>query len=90
MNSEPKKEFFVKCPRCGLSALYSSKNPYRPFCSDRCKIIDLGAWAEGKYAIPVQEMNYDERLYDQDADSQESSAEDSQQATKQLKDKEKK
>lgn len=66
MTSEPKKEFFVKCPRCGLSALYSSENPFRPFCSERCKIVDLGAWAEGKYAIPVQEMKYDERLYDQE------------------------
>lgn len=70
MNSNSKKDFFVKCPRCGLSALYSSENSFRPFCSERCKIIDLGAWAEGKYAIPVQELKYDERLYNQEVEQE--------------------
>jgi uncharacterized protein len=43
----------VKCPRCGEPAKYTPENPYRPFCSERCKLIDLGNWAEGKYSIPV-------------------------------------
>ena len=43
----------VKCPRCGEPAKFSEENPFRPFCSERCKLIDLGAWAEGKYTIPV-------------------------------------
>ncbi len=43
----------VKCPHCGLFALYSTENIYRPFCSERCRLIDLGQWADGKYAIPV-------------------------------------
>lgn len=47
----------VKCPRCGEPAKYSPENPHRPFCSERCKLIDLGNWAEGKYAIPVQDTS---------------------------------
>ena len=43
----------VKCPRCGKAALYAPENQFRPFCSERCKLIDLGAWASEKYAIPV-------------------------------------
>ena len=43
----------VKCPHCGKPTLFTPENPARPFCSDRCKLIDLGAWAEEKYAVPV-------------------------------------
>lgn len=43
----------VKCPSCGKAALYAPENHFRPFCSERCKLIDLGAWASEKYAIPV-------------------------------------
>ena len=35
----------VKCPTCGKEIEYSSANPWRPFCSERCKLIDLGEWA---------------------------------------------
>ena len=41
----------VKCPRCGKQAEFSPENPSRPFCSERCKLIDLGQWADEKYAI---------------------------------------
>ncbi len=44
----------VKCPHCGNPADYKSENEFRPFCSERCKLIDLGDWAEGRYAIAVQ------------------------------------
>ncbi len=50
----------VKCPQCGRFALYSPENPYRPFCSERCRLIDLGEWASGNYAIPVSK---DSELY---------------------------
>lgn len=43
----------VRCPQCGGEALYAPENPWRPFCSERCKQIDLGAWAEESYRIPV-------------------------------------
>jgi endogenous inhibitor of DNA gyrase (YacG/DUF329 family) len=43
----------VDCPTCGKKVEWSENSPFRPFCSDRCKKIDLGAWAEEKYVIPV-------------------------------------
>ncbi len=43
----------VSCPNCAKKIEWSDKNPYRPFCSERCKQIDLGAWAEEKYVIPA-------------------------------------
>jgi endogenous inhibitor of DNA gyrase (YacG/DUF329 family) len=49
----------VKCPRCKQTVSFSPKNPHRPFCSERCKLIDLGAWAEGKYAIAAEPLEED-------------------------------
>lgn len=43
----------VKCPHCGTLTFFSSENPSRPFCSDRCRLIDLGEWASGGYTIPI-------------------------------------
>jgi endogenous inhibitor of DNA gyrase (YacG/DUF329 family) len=42
----------VPCPRCGAEAEYSSANSWRPFCSERCKMIDLGKWAAEQYRLP--------------------------------------
>ncbi|WP_090141651.1 DNA gyrase inhibitor YacG [Limnohabitans sp. DM1] len=42
----------VRCPACGGKSLYSSTNPYRPFCSARCKGVDLGAWASEEFKLP--------------------------------------
>ena len=52
MESIPKK--IVKCPQGGGPSEYSPENPSRPFCSERCKLIDLGEWASNGYAIPVK------------------------------------
>lgn len=41
----------VKCPTCGKPVVWTDTSRFRPFCSDRCKQIDLGAWASEKYAI---------------------------------------
>jgi uncharacterized protein len=43
----------VECPTCGKPVAWSPQNKFRPFCSERCKQIDLGAWAEEKYTIPA-------------------------------------
>ena len=43
----------VACPTCARKVEWTEKNTYRPFCCERCKQIDLGAWAEEKYAIPA-------------------------------------
>ncbi|MES2802979.1 MAG: DNA gyrase inhibitor YacG [Bdellovibrionota bacterium] len=55
----------VKCPQCGLLALYSSENPARPFCSERCKLIDLGEWASEGYKVPIQQQEYNEKDLEQ-------------------------
>ena len=44
----------VRCPNCGGDALWAPENPWRPFCSERCKQIDLGAWASESYRITEQ------------------------------------
>lgn len=41
----------VKCPTCGKDVVWVPENKFRPFCSERCKQIDLGAWASEKYVI---------------------------------------
>ncbi len=50
-----KKVTIVRCPQCGGESVWSADNTYRPFCSERCKLIDLGAWASESYRVPVQE-----------------------------------
>jgi len=42
----------VVCPRCSAQAPYNSENRWRPFCSERCKLIDLGRWAAEDYRVP--------------------------------------
>lgn len=45
----------VNCPQCGKPARWDPANLFRPFCSERCRLIDLGAWASENYRIPVSE-----------------------------------
>jgi len=47
----------VACPTCGNRVEWGPRSPFRPFCSERCKLIDLGAWAAEKYRVPVVEEN---------------------------------
>jgi len=42
----------VKCPTCRRTVEWSPESPYRPFCSDRCRLIDLGAWFGEQHRIP--------------------------------------
>ena len=46
----------VTCPTCQRPVEWSEASPFRPFCSDRCKLIDLGAWITEKHAIPGEEL----------------------------------
>jgi endogenous inhibitor of DNA gyrase (YacG/DUF329 family) len=41
----------VKCPTCGKSIIWNNDNEWRPFCSQRCRTIDLGAWADEQYRV---------------------------------------
>jgi len=45
----------VSCPTCGKGVAWTPANDWRPFCSERCKLIDLGAWATERYRVPVVE-----------------------------------
>jgi endogenous inhibitor of DNA gyrase (YacG/DUF329 family) len=45
------KPRLVRCPTCGGDSVYASDNPYRPFCSERCKNVDFGAWASESYRV---------------------------------------
>jgi uncharacterized protein len=51
MSSEKKR--LVPCPECGSQTEFSPTNPFRPFCSERCRLIDLGVWASEGYKIPA-------------------------------------
>lgn len=65
----------IKCPQCGKLTVYSSENAFRPFCSERCKTNDLGAWADESYRIPVTPSSSDSLsvgLDDEDWDDSES------------------
>lgn len=49
----------LKCPRCGTETVYEG-NPFRPFCSERCRLIDLGRWIAEDYRIPVRSTDEQE------------------------------
>jgi endogenous inhibitor of DNA gyrase (YacG/DUF329 family) len=46
------RPLMVSCPRCQAETLYHPDNPFRPFCSQRCQLIDLGQWADESHRIP--------------------------------------
>ncbi len=52
MDNEPAR--IVTCPQCRKRLQYSTSNVNRPFCSERCRLIDLGAWANEEHRIPGQ------------------------------------
>lgn len=47
---------FVSCPRCAAQVAWLPENRYRPFCSERCKLIDLGDWAMERYRVPEEDQ----------------------------------
>jgi len=56
----------VNCPQCGRQCEWGD-NPWRPFCSERCKLIDLGAWLKEKHAIPGESVEIPDADPDTDA-----------------------
>lgn len=42
----------VRCPGCGGESVYAPSNPFRPFCSERCRNMDFGAWASENFRVP--------------------------------------
>lgn len=53
MNKKP----VVACPTCGKEIEWDTNNRYRPFCSERCKLIDLGKWANEEYRVEQREQD---------------------------------
>jgi endogenous inhibitor of DNA gyrase (YacG/DUF329 family) len=47
----------VSCPHCGKQVPWGPESRFRPFCSARCKLIDLGQWATEQYRLPDEVQN---------------------------------
>lgn len=54
----------VACPTCGGKSIYAASNVFRPFCSERCKNMDLGAWASESFRVPSQSLPEDQMTDD--------------------------
>ena len=52
MSKKDSKKY--QCPQCGTEILWSEEFPYRPFCSERCKMMDFGDWANENNKIPSE------------------------------------
>lgn len=52
----------VPCPNCRQPALFAPANPWRPFCSQRCRGEDLGAWANERFRLPAEAPQSDDDL----------------------------
>lgn len=50
----------VACPHCGAPVAWAPENRYRPFCGERCKLIDFGQWASERYRVPLEEPTTDD------------------------------
>ncbi len=55
----------VACPNCDKPAVMDSSNRFRPFCSERCRLIDLGEWVQEGYAIPDRDSASHSHLDDE-------------------------
>jgi endogenous inhibitor of DNA gyrase (YacG/DUF329 family) len=60
----------VKCPTCGRELEWSAASPWRPFCSERCRLLDLGAWLTEQRAVPGEELVADDPEHGRDADGE--------------------
>lgn len=58
----------VECPTCKAPVTWDDSFPDRPFCSHRCRLIDLGAWASEEHVVPGEELEQD--LYSGDLPQQ--------------------
>ncbi|HIG78557.1 MAG TPA: DNA gyrase inhibitor YacG [Cycloclasticus sp.] len=52
----------VSCPSCEKKVLWNQESPFKPFCCERCKMIDLGDWASEKHAISGEPAYLNEEL----------------------------
>ena len=54
----------IRCPRCGTESPWEG-NPSRPFCSERCRLADLGGWFGEEYRLPADEKPPEEKDEDE-------------------------
>jgi endogenous inhibitor of DNA gyrase (YacG/DUF329 family) len=52
----------VVCPSCGGKSIYAPSNAFRPFCCERCKNMDFGAWASESFRMPA-DAPPDDQIY---------------------------
>jgi endogenous inhibitor of DNA gyrase (YacG/DUF329 family) len=52
------KNLRLRCPRCGAPTAWEG-NPHRPFCTEKCKLIDLGRWADEEYRVAGEKVDPD-------------------------------
>ncbi len=52
------KKTCVSCPTCQTEVIWNAEAKYRPFCSERCKLIDLGAWASDEHSIASEDTSW--------------------------------
>lgn len=55
------KKLIIKCPQCAAEFDYYTSE-FRPFCSDRCRMVDLGHWLYENYKVPSQETPSEEDI----------------------------
>jgi endogenous inhibitor of DNA gyrase (YacG/DUF329 family) len=57
------KASVVACPQCGKEHVWDTSNRFRPFCGERCKMIDLGKWANEEYRVEQREQEIPDADY---------------------------
>jgi endogenous inhibitor of DNA gyrase (YacG/DUF329 family) len=57
------KKIEVKCPHCKKKFIYS-ESEFRPFCSEKCKLIDLGQWLNESYSVPAEEKSEEDNNFE--------------------------
>jgi len=60
--TSPGKPLTVKCPTCGRPVPWTAEQVHKPFCSERCRLIDLGEWVMEEKRIPGEPLPQDEDI----------------------------
>ena len=64
------KKDAIICPTCGKKNTWTPENKFRPFCSDRCKLIDLGEWASDERRIAGEPADPNQNIEDNELDDE--------------------